>query len=207
MRVSIFLFVAMIAALCFVGSAAQAATVHFELMDYLDGTYEVYGSASLGDNAGISYFNIDLVNILTATHETPRAMDMGTGYVRGFTVGRTNLTGDGPLFAGQDISGTTDPLIFGIGQTAGSFTLFPFATDEGVPWTAPVLIASGTYSTNPAEPNFGTEVVANVFTAVDEVDCAAAEEVTTGVTRIPEPVTLAVLGLGGLLMLLRRRRA
>lgn len=171
----------------------------------MDGTFDLYASASPGDNAGISFFNVDLVGILTATHQSPRALDLGTGTVRGFTVGRGDLAGDGPLFAGQDTSsGTTASLIFGIGQTAGSFTLLPLGTDVGVPWAVPVLLASGTYSTNPASPDFGQEVVANVFTAVDDVDAAAAD-VTTLVTRIPEPVTLSILALGGLALLKRRR--
>ena len=182
------------------GMVAQAATVHFELYDYMDGTFELYASASLGDNAGISFFNVDLVNILTATHQSPKGVDMDAGFVtRGFTGGAPDLAGDGALFAFQN---TLDAptLIYGIGQTAGTFNTA--GSPRGVPWAVPVLIASGT---NPANPDFGPEAVANVFTTDGEVGAEAAQ-VTTHVTRVPEPVTLTMLGLGGLAMLIRRRR-
>ena len=206
-RRSSILLVATMAVLCFVGSAAQAVgTVDFELVDYLDGTFELYASASLGDNAGISYYNVDLVGILTATHQSPKAVDLGSGNTRGFTVGRGDLAGPGPLFAGQDpSSGTTNSLIYGIGQTAGSFPILPFPADVGVPWAAPVLIATGTYSLNPGSPDFGQEVFANVFTVQGELDADPAA-VTTHRTEIPEPVTLSILALGAGLALLRRKR-
>ena len=50
-------------------------------------------------------------------------------------------------------------------------------------------------------PEFGAEVVGNVFTAEGGVDAEAAD-----VVLIPEPVTLGLLALGGGLFLLRRRR-
>ena len=185
------------------GMVAQAATVHFELYDYMDGTLELYASASLGDNAGISFFNVDLVDILTGTHQSPKGVDMDAGFItRGFTGGAPDLAGDGALFAFQN---TLDAptLIYGIGQTAGTFNTA--GSPRGVPWAAPVLIASGTYSLNPANPDFGPEAVANVFTTDGEVEVEPAT-VTTHVTRVPEPVTLTMLGLGGLGVLIRRRR-
>ena len=163
MKRSSIVLMAVIAALCFVGPAAQASIVTFDMQASGDGTYELFAHASLGDNFGIAYFNADLVNILTATHESPRALDMGTGAVRGFTIGRADLAGPGALFAGQN---TTDlaTLIYGIGQTPGSFSTLPFATDVGVPWDMPVLLASGPWDTGGPSPAFGNEVLANIFT-------------------------------------------
>jgi hypothetical protein len=191
--------VALIAALCFVGPAAQGATIIFDLRDHFDGTFDLYASASLGDNAGIAFFNVDLVNILTATQQSPKGLDDSLFITRGFDLGGGDLTGDGALWAGQNTASgdAPDNLVYGIGQTAGSFGTL--GTPRGVPWDAPVLIGSGTYSMD-TNPEFGAEVVGNVFTAEGGVDAEAAD-----VVLIPEPVTLSILALGGLVMLRRKR--
>ena len=201
------LLLVMIAALCFVGPAAQAALVTFDMQAHGNGTYDLYASTPIADSAGIAGFNVDLVNILTAVHESPRALDLGVGAVRGFTSGRTDLAGPGALFAGQN---TTDlaSLIYGIGQTPGTFAMIPLGTDVGVPWTAPVLLASGTYDLAGPSPWFGNEVLANVFTQAYDGAPPAPEGfvVSADVALIPEPVTLTLLGLGCLAVLIRRRR-
>ena len=170
------------------------------MRDHFDGTFDLYASASLGDNAGIAFFNVDLVNILTATQQSPKGLDDSLFIVRGFDLGGGDLSGDGAMWAGQSTASDDAPdnLIYGIGQTAGTFGTL--GSPRGIPWDAPVLIASGTYSMNPASPWFGDEVVGNVFTAEGEVDAAAAD-----VILIPEPVTLSILALGGLALLRRRR--
>ena len=201
MRGSSIVLMAMIAVLCFVGPAATAATVTLDLRDNQDGTFDLYATATLGDNAGISFFNIDLVNILTATHQSPKGVDMDAGFItRGFTSGGPDLTGDGALFAYQN---TLDlpTCIFGIGQTAG--TMNTAGSPRGIPWAVPVLLASGTYDgvQRPWQDYVGTEYPVNVFTAVDDPDVEAAT-----VVWIPEPATMAVLALGAGLFMLRRRR-
>ena len=77
-----------------------------------------------------------------------------------------------------------------------------------MPWTAPVLIASGTYDTQGPDPWFGNQVLANVFTQVYQGAPPPPEGfvAVADVVLIPEPATLAVLGIGLLLALLRRRR-
>jgi len=107
------------------------------------------------------------------------------------------VTGDGALFAFQN---TLDlpTVLYGIGQTAG--TLNTAGTPRGIPWSVPVLLASGPYS-NPGSPWFGSEYPVNVFTAVDDPDVFAAT-----LRLIPEPATMAVLALGAGLFMLSRRR-
>ena len=68
---------AMIGVLCFVGPAATAASVTLDMRDNNDGTFDLYASSTLGDNSGIAYYNIDLVNILTAVHESPTDFVLG----------------------------------------------------------------------------------------------------------------------------------
>ena len=107
MRGSGILLLAMIAALCFVAPAAQAAIVTLDLRDYEDGTFDLFASTPIPDSYGIAFFNIDLVNILTATHQSPKGTDADANYiVRGFTTDAGPLAGDGALFAYQN---TMDP--------------------------------------------------------------------------------------------------
>lgn len=211
MRGSSILLVAMIAALCFVGPAAQAAIVTFDLQDHGDGTFDLYASTPIPDSSGIAGFNVDLVNILTATHESPKADDTALFVTRGFTSGRIDLAGPGALFAGQDTSSGSVPdnLIYGIGQTPGTFPTNPLNPNNvGVPWTAPVLIASGTYDIQGPDPWFGNQVLANVFTQAYQGAPPPPEGfvAVAGVVLIPEPATLGLLVLGGLTLLRRRRK-
>ena len=134
---------------------AQGTTVTLKI-EASEGNYKLYASSSLGDNFGIAAYKIVLTNILTAVHKSPRALELGTNVVRGFTVGRFDLNGPGPLFAAQN---TTDlpTLIFGIGQTPGNFNMIPLDSDVGVSWTSPVLLASGTYDVEGPGPWFNEE--------------------------------------------------
>ena len=189
--------------------AAQAATVHFNLVHTgAGGTFDLFASTPIPDSSGIAGFNVDLVNILTATHESPKADDTALFVTRGFTLGRINLAGPGALFAGQNTTNITS-LIYGVGQTAGTFPTNPLnPNDVGVPWTAPVLIASGTYGPGTL-PGFGNEVLGSVFTSVYEGDPPPPEglvaSVTTTTEVTPEPATLALLFLGGLALLRHKR--
>ena len=66
---------AMIAALCVVTPIAQAAYVTLDLQVDAGGTFDLYASTPLADSYGISFYNIDLENILTATHTSPMGVD------------------------------------------------------------------------------------------------------------------------------------
>ena len=92
-RRSSIVLMAMIALLCFVGSAAQAWTVTLDLQADAGGTFDLYASTPLADSYGISFFSIDLENILTATHTSPTGVDSDAGYISwGFTGGSSDLT-------------------------------------------------------------------------------------------------------------------
>ncbi len=158
------LLMAMLGLLCFVAPTAQAAYVTLDLQIDEAGTFDLYASTPLADSYGISFFAIDLENILTATHTSPTGLDLDVGYLnRGFTGAGSDLTGDGALFAYQDvISGNgPDNLIYGLGQTAGSFATL--GNPRGMPWTAAVKIATGTWDIGGSAPNFGNDVAVNVF--------------------------------------------
>ena len=204
-RRSSIVLMAMIALLCFVGSAAQAATVTLDLQADAGGTFDLYASSSQGDNFGIAYYYIDLVNILTATHQSPVGNDVAMGGMAGFSGGRSDLTGDGALFAYQDTNSgnAPDSLIYSIGQTVGTRAL----TDAtGVPWAAPVLLASGTYDTQGPAPWFGQEVLVTVFAFEWTGGDIPGLIEQADVVLIPEPATLGLMVIGGLAMLRDRRR-
>lgn len=146
------LYIITLISLGFVSMLAHGSTITLEMRTG-GGIYELYASSSSGDNFGIAAYKIVLTNILTAVQKSPRALELGTNVVRGFTVGRFNLNGPGPLFAAQN---TTDlpTLIFGIGQTPGNFNMIPIDSDVGVSWASPVLLASGTYNVEGPDPAF-----------------------------------------------------
>ena len=199
---------AMVAVLCFVGPAATAATLTLDLQVNAGGTFELYASTSPGDNFGILTFSIDLVNILTAMHQSPMGMDMDDAFMnKGFTGAGVDLGGPGALFAYQDMLSGSAPanLIYGIGQTAGTRAL----TDAtGVPWAAPVLLASGTYDSQGAAPWFGQEALVTVFTFkwTEPGDTIPGIIAHADVVLIPEPATLGLMVIGGLAMLMHKRK-
>ncbi len=200
----------MVVALCLLGSAVQAATVTLDLQDHGDGTYDLYASSSLGDNFGIVYYNIELVNILTAVHQSP--MGSNLSYIpTGFTGAGVNLSADGALFSYQDTNSATAPgtLLYGIGQTAGTINMPVGPPSRGVPWTAPVRLASGTYDQGgpaPAWVDDDTLTVVNVF-AQEWTEGGIPSGLAVRALVVPEPATMVLLALGaGLMVTLRRRR-
>ncbi len=155
------------------------------LDDHGDGTLDLYAS-TLGNNAGIAYYNIDLVNILAASHQSPMGFDLAMGGCGGFQWrGRPDLTGPGALWAYQDTLSGNAPasLIYGIGQTGGTRDLRYLLGATGVPWTAPVLLTTITYDTQGPGFSFGNSIAFNLFTQewtegpIPEGIVAAADEV------------------------------
>jgi hypothetical protein len=206
----------MAAGLAFAGSAltANAATVDFEVVyDPGNSTFELFADASGGDHAGIAGYNVGLQNAVTFDHAVPRGVDKNGFFSKGFTAGTNDssmtgpLTGGNAIFSGQNTSSSNAPdnLIYGIGQEAGTTSKENMLSGSEVvsQWEVPISIGTGTYESD--LPSFSS-ASANVFTAVNDVNTTSADT-TTSVTAIPEPTSLALLGLGGLAMLTRRKRA
>ena len=149
------------------------ATVTFTLQDNGDGTFAVYASSSAGDNVGLSFYNIELENITSASDVAPSGVSptwVPFGF-QGEGLDLPNMTPAAPmwtLFSYQ--SSALDQILYGIGQTSGTAATAVGPPSEGIPWEALVLIATGTYDTEGPSPAFGSEVLANIFT----------EEWTTG---------------------------
>ena len=174
---------------------AQAATVTFDLQ-VTGNNWELYATVSDGDNYGLSYFGVDLINIASATNLAPRGLVGMNLY--GFSITGPDLTADGLLYAGQN---GTQPAraFFGIGQSAGTFG--GLSPSIGVPWSDPVLLGSGTAA---SVPEFGPgSITATVWTTNTgnplESDFAT-------IVLIPEPATMGLLAFGAVGLILRRRR-
>ena len=172
---------AMIGILGFVGSPAQAANVYFDLQVDAGGTFELYALASLGDNYGLAYYNIPLGNILTASDVAPKGMHATTYQSMGFQGKGLDLPNTSVPEAQKWILFSYQPdnaaqVLYGIGQTAGSFPLLAGPPSEGVPWAASVLLATGTYDTNGPTPGFGTpaDIKANLYNTDDGCTVDAA---------------------------------
>ena len=151
----------------------EMATVTFTLRDNGDGTFSVYASTSAGDNVGLSYYNIELENITSASDVAPSGVSptwVPFGF-QGEGLDLPNMTPEAPmwtLFSYQNSA--LGQILYGIGQTSGTAATAVGPPSEGIPWEALVLLATGTYDTEGPSPAFGSEVLANIFT----------EEWTTG---------------------------
>jgi hypothetical protein len=203
--------------------AAQAATVTYTI--YQDritpggpitpGNFVVTAKVSGDDNGGLSGFGMDLLGgILTLDHKSPRdasAEKAGLEGPTGFTLGRS--ADNVPFIAGFQDTGNPDVIpIYGLGTAAGGNGFADqqivvggtFEPNPGV-WQAELILATGTYAGlaptfNPVSPN----ATANVF--VNNTGLAVrAPETIERLVVIPEPTTVAMLGMIGAVAALRRR--
>ena len=193
--------------------ALAATQVDIEIVLDGAGNFELWADATAGDvNGGISGFNLVLDTYVTAQIVAPVGMP-GPGvappqvaYVTaGFTqTVRAILAYPAPLFEGMNTSNPPSCL-YDIGILPGTMPLVVGPPSFGVPWAAPVLLATGVGSPTVEGCNAlvaqGASVV-NLFQESGNPNNPPAADV---VNFTPEPATLALLGLGGLAILRRRR--
>jgi hypothetical protein len=197
----------------------MAATVTFQMAFGAPGSFSVFASSSGVDNGGIAAYSIELEGaILSLNHKSLRALvenSQGEVNSAGFTLLRTpDVTVAPPAGSILTISGSQDTItptphiIYGFGQTPGNFSwigLTPVGSFEGDPWSAPLLIAEGSYDVGagpaglPRIREFGRLTLANVFTAPGSMSVIMARVV------VPEP-TSALLCFGCMSALVMRSR-
>ena len=188
-----------------VSGAAQADTdLALEVQDNGNGTFDIFGMivSDGGDNSGgLSGFNISINGADTTTVMTPKFtvfIPPSTVQSYGFANGGAELTGDGFIFAGQN-SLDEGSILRNLGIESGSKN----ALTGLVEWDAKLHIASGTYSGanfTYANIDFAASA-ANVWAGATGAGARAVDQVRA----VPEPASIAMLGLGGLAMLRRRK--
>ncbi len=186
-------------------SGAGAAVVTFTVTPTGADTFDLTAEVT-GGSAGLAGYNVELENVGSFDHKAPEGVDSGFN-AKGFTLGNNAsivagpTTGVNAIFSGQNTSAASAPgtLIYNVGISPGTAAAEDLLPGSHVvdTWGVPVLIGSGTFS---EVPTFES-ATANVFDMEDEVTTSAAD-----VVMIPEPATMSLLALGGLGVLVRRRR-
>jgi len=227
-------FIHFVAALGILGllSSAQAAVVTLTMTftpsaSSTTGTWRVFGSDSLNDNAGIADYALSLgrtggITITSSTQNGPRVADDGNGNVAGFGSFRSNGTLGVGMTSAQDVIGFQDPIdvIQGVGQHAFIADFSSNGTGGGTANIAfPVLLASGGYANDGTGGTITANVTPGSFINVlngtgfgtwqGPANVSGAQVVPGGVSipAVPEPATIGLLAVGMIGFLGRRRQA
>ena len=186
--------------------AAQAAAVNYTFNETAVGNWEVYVEVTGADTAGLSAYSL-WVNAGAGVSYAENTLGTVDG---GFTpIGFSPATLSSGFILGQFNVGnfqTFTAPILGIGKIAVDEPGAIPGTTPHVQLGVPALL--GTLTT-PAGLTTLQDLFpgdAGLFNAAGDGYQTSPPDATHEVNPIPEPVTLALLGLGGLAMLIRRRR-
>jgi len=155
-----------------------------------DGTFKLYGEASLGDNSGIASISVPLTGSITSfVNEAPKGSfgtispfnvsELGFKELRASNDGIKEIDGVFRVLTSVSLSLTDSIVVFGFGQEDGSLESKFNELDsdgrvgandeylsEAVTYKARLLLASGTYDLAGDQPTWNsntTDLVANVF--------------------------------------------
>jgi hypothetical protein len=198
--------------------AAATPVVTLTLVDsWYDHTWQLYASSSLGDNAGIAAYAVDVYGVTDTVHRAPVGLatpSPDVGYVlSGFTFSPVPMDLRGglkwghacglQLFQSQNVM-QPKSVVYGIGQAPGVFQ----GPDDAVAYDAPVLLESGVYiGPAPIFSPLADRLAVNVFATRGNIACSSAQVqaiVVTAIQSIPEPMTALLLVLGALMCWRRR---
>ena len=162
-------------------------------------TADASGTTPFGGdaNGGIAWFNLLLDSYTTAQNMSPRYVDVDAGVLKGFSIGENTWIGPlDELFSAQSLA-NPGTLLYDVGIVPGDAP--GAAVPRGVPWDVPCVLATGV-----GEPDYLACQQLGSYVAVWRHQ---GLETTwdANVIWTPEPATLALLALGGLSLLRRRR--
>ncbi len=190
------------------GSANAASMLDLTVVELDGNKFNLLAEVTGDVTGGIAGYNLIISGSDKLFHRTPKYItrvfseDEGEeiDVQKGFTAGRGSLTGDGALFAGQN---STDALtlVYGLGEESGG--------EAGKTWESPILLAFGRFSGDFSNVKIdGSTSAANVWDQSSGTGAHAVDGVNVSyvpITPVPEPASIAMLGLGALAMIRRRK--
>ena len=205
-RVSLLAVVLLLAATALAGPPEVVIDPEVELSIVVDGAgnFELFADCTGGDaNGGLAGYNLVLENYISATNTAPKYVLSVIYTPGGFVQGPLTDVYNSPdlIFDGQTPSGF---IIYNVGVTplappTSPPLPYPTLMTRGYPVGMPARLAVGTYDVGGPLPRVDLDSsTATCWFAEDDNDARWA-------TLTPEPATLALLGLGGLAILRRRR--
>ncbi len=158
-------------------SQATAVLVDLTLSAHSDGTFELYASASSGDNGGIGFYGVELLGIDTITNLGPKVDFDDTDFEpHGFHYFRS--ADDDPVLVGSQNILDPGSIVYEFGQTGGTLPNGWGVVQQN--YSAPLLLATGTF-TDETQLGFGDDILLSVFTDVGVADTIEAP-VNTSIT-------------------------
>ena len=187
-------------------TAVQAAVVTMTIEQTGPNSFQVL--ATTDAPAGIASVSAFLSGADTFTHNLPEAGFWPLiGSAAGFQNGNNESDWVGGassnVFAGQNLLSPASWL-FGVGVTPGAFTGGAFGTVIGDPWAAPVIVGTGTFLDAVPSWDRAAGGSALIFSSENRVQ-GNPDPADIVLVDVPEPASVALIGLGGLALLRRRK--